>query len=1125
MLRFLALPTFLVTFLVSPIHADDQETLLLQNPTVSAEHVVFVYAQDLWVVSRSGGDARRLTSHPGAEGAPQLSPDGKLVAFTGEYEGNSDVYVIPVEGGIPQRLTWHPGGDAVVDWHPDGERILFRSSRTSSAPVQKLFLVRLDGRGLPEELPVPKANHASFDGDASHLAYTPFRDAFRSWKRYRGGTTPPIWILDLKTYDTEEIPHVNASDTFPCWLDGQVYFASDRDDRMNLYRYAPGGGAVEKLTDFDSFDVRNMDTGGGALVLEQAGAIHLFDPKVGVLTRLEIRVRADGLYAMPRWQTVAGAVRNAAVAPNGKRAVFEARGEIVTVPKENGDARNLTNSPAAHDRDPAWSPDGEKIAWFSDADGEYRLLVSDRKGRGAPKVYDLGEGGFFYDPQFSPDGAHVLFIDKKNRIGVVELESGKVTDVATVQGSLGEVRPSATWSPDSKWIAFENRNPRTMYDHIALYEVATGKTSSVTDAFGAAGDPAFSGNGKHLFFTASVDVGPNLFGLDMSTSASRPPESNLYVAVLSAKDENPLAPKSDEGASDDDDDDDEKEGKNGKDGDGESPDEKEADEGKDGKKEDGAKKRGRGAKKSVTVTIDLDGIDQRVLALPLPSGQYGGLAANEKTLFFLESADGGRRLRSFDFDDRKAKTVADGVSGYELSANGKWILTNSRGAWAIQRAGAGGGGGGGAAMAGGSDDVRGRSRGGSGRLDIDGVMVRVEPQQEFEQILREVWRIQRDYFYDENMHGVDWPAMWRRWQPFLEHVRHRNDLNVLVYELIGELACGHQYGGGGDMPDTPRGVRAGLLGADWTIDKSRYRIARIYRGQNWSPRLRAPLTEPGVDAREGDYLITVDGRPVMADDNLFRAFENSAGRQVEITLASAPDGLDARTMTVVPLSSESQLRRNTWIEENRRRVDELSDGRLAYIYMPNTGGPGMAAFDRDFYSQLDRQGVVLDERYNGGGQVANYVIDVLSRQRMSYWMNREKWLAQSPFGMIEGPKVMIINESAGSGGDWMPWTFQNRGVGPLVGTRTWGGLVGISGYPPLMDGGFITAASFGVMDVNGDWAVENVGVSPDYKVVEWPKEVIAGRDPQLEKAVELALRALDENPVRPRPEYKPPVKR
>ncbi|MBI4879923.1 MAG: PDZ domain-containing protein [Planctomycetes bacterium] len=438
-----------------------------------------------------------------------------------------------------------------------------------------------------------------------------------------------------------------------------------------------------------------------------------------------------------------------------------------------------------------------------------------------------------------------------------------------------------------------------------------------------------------------------------------------------------------------------------------------------------------------------------------------------------------------------------------MSGDGQWLLTSEGGGWSIRNAS--------------GQDAKG--------LNIGGVTVRVEPAEEWPQILREAWRIERDYFYDPNMHHVDWPAIWRRWSAFLPHVKHRADLNVLVSEMIGELCCGHEYCGGGEMPGPPGGVSVGLLGCDYEVDRQRYRITRIYRGQNWNPGLRAPLTGPGVDARAGDYLITVNGRPVMADENIFRAFENTAGRQVEITLASKPDGNDARTMTVVPIGDEFGLRHLSWIESNRQRVSELSGGRLAYIYMPDTAGGGMAAFDRDFFSQLGKQGVILDERYNGGGQAADYVIDILSRNVISYWMNRERWVGQTPFGTIEGPKVMIINESAGSGGDWMPWAFQKEGVGPLVGTRTWGGLVGISGYPALMDGGFVTAANFGVMDENGEWAVENIGVAPDYEVIEWPKEVIAGRDPQLEKAVELALAALERDPPRPRPEYKEPVAR
>ncbi|MEM7306576.1 MAG: PDZ domain-containing protein [Planctomycetota bacterium] len=1081
--------TLLALLLASAAPRAQEETLLLQEPTVSAEHVVFHYAGDLWVTGRAGGDARRLTSSPGTELSPQLSPDGEWVAFTGEYEGNADVYVISIDGGVPQRLTWHPGRDSVVDWHPDGRRVLFASRRSSGPPVSKLFLAKLGG-GMPTELDVPKVAHASFDDDASHLAYTPVRDAFRSWKRYRGGRTPSIWVYDVVSHEVEVVPHQNATDTFPCWAGGAVYFASDRDGVMNVYRYAPGGGEVEQLTRFTDFDVRNLNAGGGAVVFEQGGALHLLDPATGASERLSIRVRSDGLAALPRWQSARGHVRNASLAPNGKRAVFEARGEILTLPREHGDVRNLSDSPGAHDRDPSWSNDGDRIAWFSDASGEYRLIVQDHQGFEEPRSYDLNGGGFYRAPTWSPDDEHVLFVDKKNRISYLTLETGAVTEVAQLQGSLGEVRPLAVWSPDSKWIAYEHRNPETIYDRIALFEVASGSTTLLTDGFGFADDPAFSPDGKHLYFQASVEYGPNLFGLDMSTSASRRPEANLYVAVLQRDGENPLAPRSDE-AFEDEEEEEEEEAEESDEG----ADDAESEEEEEEEEEEG----------SDLPALDPEGLDQRILALPTGSGQYDSLAGTESGLMYIERHAGSEpELKLFELEKREAKTLTKGVSSFELSADGKWILTRKSGRYAIAKAG--------------GEDPK--------SLDVDGVMVRVEPELEWPQMLREVWRIQRDYFYDPNMHGVDWVAMWDRWDDFLPHVRHRDDLTVLIRELIGELACGHQYASGGETPDAPDGVSVGLLGADLAYDRSAgaFRIERILRGQNWNADLRAPLTEPGVDAREGDYLLAVNGRPVDPGQNVYRAFENTAGKQVRLTLAETADGADSRTVTVVPIGSESRLRRQAWVEANRRRVDELSGGRLAYIYMPNTGGAGREAFDRDFYSQLDKEGVVLDERYNGGGQVANYVIDVLSREPMSYWMNREAWVGRSPFGMIEGPKVMIVNESAGSGGDWMPWVFQNKGLGPLVGTRTWGGLVGISGYPPLMDGGSVTAASFGVMDVEGQWAVENVGVAPDFEVIEWPAEILAGRDPQLERAVELALGQL--GGARPAPaSYHPPQTR
>ncbi|MDE0915471.1 MAG: PDZ domain-containing protein [Planctomycetota bacterium] len=1049
------------------------ETLLLQEPTLSAEHLVFVYAGDLWIAPREGGDARHLTSSPGMESAPQLSPDGQWVAFSGQYDGNTDVYLIHVDGGVPRRLTWHPGRDVVLDWNGGGDAVLFRSSRSSGTRNSQVYLAPVTGE-FPEALPVPKAYNASFGPDDASLAYTIIPDAFRTWRRYRGGCTTPIWVQDLETHEVEVVPHADGSDTFPRWLGETLYFASDRAGTMDLYCWRRGQTAVERLTDLGDFDLRNMDTGGGALVFEAAGALHVLEAGASEARRVSIRVRNDGLAAVPRWQEVGEAVRAAAIAPNGKRAVFEARGEILSVPREHGEIRNLSASPGAHDRSPIWSPDGERIAWFSDASGEYQLLVREHRGRGAARAYDLGEGGFFYDPRWSPDGEHILFADKFNLLTVIALESGELSPVASVQGSLDSGYLRAVWSPDSQWIALQHRDPATSYGRIALYEMATGKLERVTDGFGHATDPAFSPDGKLLFFAASVNNGPKFFDLDMTTSASRPSNESLYVAVLQADGVDPLGPRSDEGWDE----------------------EEEEDQDPDDDDEEEAE----------LPALELAGLDQRILALPLPAGNYRDLACTQEALLWIEQTRGQQpRLRAWDREEREAKTLREDVDSFQVSADGKSLLLDSSGEWFIAGADA--------------EDPD--------ALDVESAKVRVVPEEEWTQILREVWRIQRDYFYDENMHGVDWPAMWRRWQPFLAHVRHPAELDLLVRSLISELACGHEGAESGDSPEGPEGVSVGLLGADWIVDGDRYRLERILRGQNWNPNLRAPLTAPGVDAAEGDYLLAVDGRPLTTEENLYAAFEARAGQPVELTLAADPGAPEEqrRTTTVVPIASEGDLRRLSWVEANRARVDELSGGRLAYIYMPDTATDGMDSFDRDFYSQLDKQGIVLDERYNGGGQAADYVISVLDRELDSWWMTRERWACRTPFGLIDGPKVMVINEDAGSGGDWMPWAFRNRGIGPLVGTRTWGGLVGTSVYPVLMHGGSVTAASFGVMDTDGQWAVENIGVPPDVEVIEWPAEVLAGHDPQLERAIELALELLEQQPPRAAPEFYPPAER
>lgn len=1082
------------------------ETKLLQEPTISKEHIVFRYADDLWIVGVDGGEARRLTSSSGREFAPQLSPDGQWVAFSGQYDGNTDVYLISIHGGTPKRLTYHPGSDTVKDWMPDGTGVIFTSMRGAMVPATQAWVAPIDGR-TPTALELPKVNHLSINGMGTLIAYTPVRDAFRSWKRYRGGRTTPVWIFDRQTLEVEEIPHVNASDSFPVWAAGDVFFASDRDGAMNLYRYKPGSNNLVQVTQYTDFDVRNIDAGAGLVVFEQAGTLHVLDPKANTIADLVVTMQHDGLDMTPRWQAADNWVRGGDVAPNGKRAVFEARGEIITVPKEYGSPRNLTNSPGAHDRSPAWSPDGKHIAWFSDASGEYQLMIGDERGVEAPRAIDLNAGGFYRSPTWSPDGKSILFVDKMNRISIVNVEAGSVQQVAESQGSLGEVNPTAVWSPDSKWIAFESRNPRTMFDQIALYSLESGVTTQLTDDFALSQNPAFSSDGKYLFFAASTDRGPNLMGLNMAASSARDWDASLYACVLKADTKNPLGPRSDEAfdpeadAKKDSKKDSEDDGKDDSKDDETAPMVAEADVAK--ADADGTDEETTGDLEEVAEvpSIDLEGLDQRILALPTGSGRFYNLAGVGDKLLYLESE--GRRnttLMAFDFDKRKAEELRGGVGGFSVSADGKSLLLSVGGNFEIT----------------GSDGKSGK------RVSVDNVQLRVEPALEWPQTLREAWRIERDYFYDPAMHGVDWDAMWDRWSAFLPHVRHRSELTLLLSEMLGELSCGHEYIQGGEYPDGPEGTSVGLLGADWETADGRHRLARILDGQNWNPGQRAPLTVPGVNAKVGEYLIAVNGRDVTEADNLFAAFLHTSGRVTSLTLSATPDGADARTVEVEPIGSDFSLRRATWIEGNRRRVDELSDGRLAYIYMPNTGGEGMTSFDRDFYSQLDREGLVLDERYNGGGMVADYVIEALQRTVWNFWINREGWVGYTPSAVLDGPKVMIINESAGSGGDWMPWSFQKREIGPLVGTRTWGGLVGISGYPNLMDGGGVTAASFGIVDVDGKWIVENVGVSPDFEVIEYPKAIIEGGDPQLEKAVELALEALKTYKPTPEPKYTPP---
>jgi tricorn protease len=1055
-----------------------REAKLLRNPDASADHVAFIYAGDIWIAGRDGGEARRLTTFDGLETDPHFSPDGAMVAFSGQYDGNVDVYVVPVAGGEPRRLTWHPGADNVRGWSVDGTAVLFNSGRINvPRPWPRVWTVPVDG-GFPAALPLPRVENGAFSPDGTHMAYQMVFPWESEWRNYRGGQCNPIRVVDLASLAVEELPWEDSNDLSPAWVGDTVFFLSDRDWAMNVWAYDRGTGALTQRTHFETFDCKNLEAGGGVLVFENGGDLYTLDPAGGEPVKLAVTLRGDFPWARPHWVKAAPLVRVAGVSPTGKRAVFEARGEVFTVPAEKGDVRNLTRTPGAAERAPAWSPDGTRLSWFSDESGEYQLVIADQMGEDR-KVIPLDDPTFFYTPVWSPDSKHLAFGDADRTLWVVDVAGGK----RRLVGNEGFAHPQRlihpVWSPDSRWVAYSARL-KNQFNAVFVYSLETGESTQFTDGMSDSHAPAWDRDGKHLYFLASTDYGLNVGWLDMS-SYNQPLNHAIYVAVLDKDTPSPLAPESDdeEAAADDD---------------GDKKDKKDED------KDDAG----------VTVTIDFDGLDQRILAVDVPARRYTGLVAGEAgVLFYGEQVPNqpGETLHRWQLEDREAEQVLTGINAWELSADGKKLLYGKPGnQWFIA-------------------DAAGTPEAGKGALDLQGLRFKVDPPAEWRQILREAWRYQRDYFYVENVHGLDLEWAWDAYAPWLEHVRHRADLTYVLDILGGETAIGHSFTGGGDEPDVDT-VPVGLLGADFTVEDGRYRIARIYRGENWNPGLRAPLSGPGIDAREGDYLLAVDGVALTADVNPYSLFDRTADRQVVLTLNAKPQDKGARQVTVVPVADETSLRQRQWIDDNRRKVDEMSGGRLAYVWVPDTGGGGYTNFTRYYFAQQDKQGAVIDERFNHGGSIADYMVDVMARRLSGFFNNPvgERQPFTAPNAAIWGPKVMIINEMSGSGGDMLPYLFRHLEIGPIVGTRTWGGLVGIWDVPDLIDGGFITAPRGGFYDVDGNWAVENEGVAPDMEVQQDPALMAAGHDPQLEAAVAEALRLLETEAIEILPQPADPVR-
>jgi len=1069
MRALLPLGTALAALVIAAPLTAQQGTRLLRDPAIGPDRIAFVHANDIWTVGRDGGRAVRLTSDEGGETAPAFSPDGSMIAFSAQYGGNTDVYVVPASGGQPTRLTWHPGGDVVQGWSPDG-RVLFRSGREGQPTMSsKFFTVSPDG-GLPAAMEIPRADNGEMSEDGSFVAYQEVGFWDPGWRNYRGGQAQPISVVSTSDWSRSFTPWEGERHVEPSVMDGVVYYISERDYAGNVWSWDPTTGEERQLTTHADFDVMSLDAGFGTVVYEQGGWLHELDPTTGASRQLVIEVAGDQSWARRRWEEVSPSqLRDPRLSPTGQRALFEYRGDLYTVPREEGSWRNLTRSPGVADRHAVWSPDGARIAWFSDGDedgepnpdGEYGLMIADQDGANARRI-EIPDASFYFVPTWAPDGSKLAFTDTDYRVLVLDLETEALTHVDTDGFAHPERSMNPVWSPDSRWVTYAKRLDNQLRA-VFVHDTESGTTSQLTDGMADAIDPLFDASGDYLYFLASTDYGLNTGWLDMS-SYDHPASYAMYVTLLTEGTPSPFLPVSDEEPVD---------------AGGDAP----------GAEEEEA------AQEDDAVVIDLDGIETRILGAPgLGTESFTGLVPGpEGHVFLTESVPGeGTVLHRYALEDAEATEFASGINGAWASADRGSLLIRDGGQWRIV------------------DAAGGPPNGNSGSLSFSALRHEVDPQAEWNQMLRDGWRFMRDFLYVDNQHGAPWDDVWSWYRPWLEDVNHRSDFTHLLDMLSAEIAVGHSYVGGGDYPDID-GPGVGLLGVDLAEVDGGYRIERIYTGESWNPNLIGPLAHPGMDVSEGDFLVAVDGEALTQGSSPFELLEGTAGRTITVAVNDTPTLVGSREIVVEPTGSEGQLRQWAWVAERQAMVDELSGGRLAYVWVPNTGQGGYTYFNRMYFAQQDREGAVIDERNNGGGSAADYIVDVLNREIFGYFNSkagdRKPWT--QPMAGLYGPKVMVINERAGSGGDLLPFLFRFRGVGPLVGTRTWGGLVGTWDTPPLLDGGSFVAPRGGFIDADGNWAVEAEGVAPDIEVRNDPAAVIAGGDPQLEAAIAEALRLLE----------------
>ena len=1077
---------------------------LMRFPDVSATQITFVYAGDIWIVPKSGGNATRLSSPRGEEMFPKFSPDGATIAFSANYDGNLDIYTMPASGGVPRRITHHGAADRITSWFPDGKSLLFASGRTSERDrYNKLFKVSADG-GMPEQLPLPYGEFGAISPDGKLLAYTPLTVDFRTWKRYRGGMNPDMWLFDLENKSSKNLTQNPANDSLPMWNGKTLFFLSDRDasQRNNIWSLDTRNGNVKQITFFKDFDVQFPGIGPKEIVFSQGDRLWLLDLATLKQRAVDITVTTDEATLKPRQANVSGYIHSYDISPSGKRIVLEARGDVFTLPKEFGVTRNITRSSGVSERYPTWSPDGKQIAYFSDRSGEYELCLRAEDGSGEETSLTKLGAGFRYRPQWSPDSKKLAFVDHAMRLWLYDTEKKSTTHADKMlwlyHGELTGFKVS--WSPDSRWMTYAG-DLDSGHNAVIIYDTKENKRHQVTSGFYDDGAPVFDPTGKYLFFRSGRTFKPVYSDLDHTWIY--PKTGNLFVVPLRKEVVSPLAPRNDEEG------DKEKKSEEKKDEEKKTDSEKKPDD-KNGEtkaasktdetpadKADVKKDEKKKDDKPKPVEIDFTNFERRAIQLPVGAHDFTDLAAVSNKLIYRKAPrddDGNPKgaLLYYDLEKREEKTIVADVDDYILAAKSEALLIHKGADYSII-------------------EIK-ENQNFSKKLNTANLETVIEPRAEWRQLFTDAWRIERDYFYDPDMHGVNWPAMREQYGKLLDQCVTRSDVNYVIGELIGELNSSHTYRNGGDI-EPAKELKVGYLGCDFTLTNGAYQISRIIDGGAWDSEVRSPLLRPGItNFKEGDYLLAVNGSPLDTTLDPWAAFQGLADETVQLTVNTRPTRDGATNILVQTLASESRLRNLAWIEANRRRVEEASDGQIGYIYVPSTSRDGQSELVRQYQGQFKKPGLIVDERFNSGGQIPDRFIELLARKPENYWGVRSGMDWQSPPNAHNGSMAMLINGWSGSGGDCFPYYFKRANLGPLIGTRTWGGLIGITGAPVLMDNGGVTVPAFGIYDLNGNWIIEGEGVPPDIEVVDDPSEFARGLDPQLERAIAEVLKDLRANP-------------